>query len=122
MTIAIPVNDNSKNTDICISFGRAPFFMLYDIESGEYDFLENRAATAQGGAGIKAAQSIADSGVGALLSPRLKENAADVLTAAKINLYRTESGSVQENIKAFKEGRLQPLNDIHKGFHGNGGR
>ncbi|MEL7656405.1 MAG: NifB/NifX family molybdenum-iron cluster-binding protein, partial [Bacillota bacterium] len=69
MKIAIPVDGTSMDTSICISFGRAPYFLIYDTESRDAVFLDNSAAANQGGAGIKAAQSIADSQAEALLTP-----------------------------------------------------
>lgn len=122
MKIAIPVDDNSMKTKVCISFGRAPFFLIYDTESKESSFLNNSAAASQGGAGIKAAQTIVDSQVSALLTPRCGENAAKVINAAKIKIYKTINDSLQENIAAFNEGKLVMLTDIHPGFHGQEGK
>ena len=63
MKIAIPVDDVSMNTSVCISFGRTPYFLIYDNETKDAIFLDNSAAANQGGAGIKAAQTIVDSNV-----------------------------------------------------------
>ena len=51
---------------VSVSYGRAPYFLIYDIESEKASFVENRAAVSRGGAGIIAAQLIADSKVQAL--------------------------------------------------------
>ncbi|MFZ5974523.1 MAG: NifB/NifX family molybdenum-iron cluster-binding protein [Bacillota bacterium] len=121
MKIAIPVNDNDSKTSVCQSFGRTPFFLIYDTESQKSTFVDNSAANSPGGAGIKAAQVIADSGAGALITPRCGENAADVLRAAGIKIYKTVNASVKDNISAFNDGALPLLQDIHAGFHGHGG-
>ncbi len=60
MKIAIPVVDASMDSSICVSFGRSPYFLIYETESKESLFIENSAAESQGGAGIKAAQIIVD--------------------------------------------------------------
>ncbi len=120
MKIAIPVNDKFLESGVCESFGRAPYFLIYDIKSKESDFLENSAAVSRGGAGIKAAQLIADRKVSALLAPRCGDNAADILKAANIRLYKTMSDSISDNIKAFIEEKLPLLEDIHAGFHNHG--
>ena len=121
MKIAIPADDNNINSTVCMSFGRTPFFLIYDTETATSEFLNNSAASSQGGAGIKAAQAVVDSKVSALLTPRCGQNAADVLAAADIAIYKTEAPSLIENIAAFKEGRLAPLEEIHAGFHGKHG-
>ncbi|XCH79143.1 MAG: NifB/NifX family molybdenum-iron cluster-binding protein [Candidatus Dehalobacter alkaniphilus] len=121
MKIAIPVDDNSMDTSVCISFGRAPYFLLYDTETEENNFLDNSAAASQGGAGIKVAQNIVDSGAEAIITPRCGENAAEVLKAAEIALYKNTNNSIRDNIEALKEGKLNLLDDIHPGFHQHGG-
>ena len=122
MKIAIPVDENNIDTNVCISFGRAPYFMIYDNESKESEFIINTAAESQGGAGIKAAQIIADTKAEILLTPRCGMNAVEVLEGSKIKLYKTISLRAFENIKEFTEGKLSLLEDIHAGFHGHGGR
>lgn len=121
MKIAIPVDDKSMETTVCPSFGRTPYFLIYDTESRESIFLDNSAAASQGGAGIKAAQTVVDNGVSALLTPRCGENAAKVLEEANIKMYKTINDSVKDNIESFKEMKLSLLEDFHAGFHGHRG-
>ena len=121
MKIAIPVDEKTMGTSVCASFGRAPYFLIYDTETKQSDFLDNSAAVSTGGAGIKAAQVIVDSKANALLTPRLGENAADVLKAADIKIYKTSGASAKADIDAFIAGKLPLLDEIHAGFHGHGG-
>ena len=121
MKIAIPADEKNIDSTVCQSFGRTPFFLIYDTDTDTAEFLDNSAASSQGGAGIKAAQSIVDSKVCAVLVPRCGQNAAEVLTAAGILIYKTESSSIKDSITAFKEKRLDQLQEIHAGFHGHGG-
>jgi predicted Fe-Mo cluster-binding NifX family protein len=121
MKIAMPVDEKTMESSVCISFGRTPYFLIYDTETKESVFLDNSAAASQGGAGIKAAQAVADSQAGALLTPRCGENAAEVINAAKIKIYKTINDSIKDNIAAFQEGKLSLLDEIHAGFHGHGG-
>ncbi|GAB6180418.1 NifB/NifX family molybdenum-iron cluster-binding protein [Desulfotomaculum defluvii] len=122
MKIAIPVDDKSMETSVCQSFGRAPYFLIYDKESKESTFLDNSAVASQGGAGIKAAQTIVDNQVSALLTPRCGENAANVLKAANIEIYKTVNDSIKDNINAFIDRKISLLDDIHAGFHNHGGK
>lgn len=121
MRIAIPANEKNMEKVVCPSFGRAPYYLIYDIEKSEGAFIENSAASSQGGAGIKAAQIIVDNKVDALITPRCGQNAADVIKGANIKIYKSKSVSLNDNIKAFLENELSDLNDFHAGFHGNGG-
>lgn len=122
MKIAIPVEERSINASVCVSFGRSPYFLIYDIDTDEEKYITNVAASAQGGAGIKAAQAVIDEGAEAVIIPRLGQNAADVLNVGSIKLYKAEFGSVKHNIEQFKENKLSILTETHAGFHGRGGR
>lgn len=121
MKVVIPVESKSLDVPVCPSFGRTPLFILFDTESGNYEFLNNEAAQSQGGAGIKAAQALVDNGVNALITYRCGENAAQVLSAAKIKMYKAQDGSVTDNIVKFKAEKLNLLTDVHPGFHNHGG-
>ena len=121
MKIAIPVDEKTLESNVCVSFGRTPYFLIYDAETKESVFIDNSAATSTGGAGIKAAQMIVDNKATVLLTPRCGKNAADVIKAAEIKLFKTTSASVKDNIDDFINGKLSPLDEIHPGFHGHGG-
>lgn len=121
MKIAIPVDEKTLESSVCASFGRTPYFLIYDTETKESVFIDNSAAASTGGAGIKAAQTIVDHKANALLTPRCGQNAADVIKSADIKIYKTTSASVKDNIAAFVDGNLPLLDEIHSGFHGHGG-
>lgn len=119
MKIAIPAEDKSMDKSVYVSFGRAPYFLLYNTKTKECEYLDNSAVLNQGGAGIRAAQVIADNGVKALITPRCGENAEKVLSSAEVLIYKSIDGTIKENIDAFCEEELSLLTDIHPGFHGN---
>ena len=122
MKIALPVEEKILNIPVCVSFGRTPLFVLFDTESGEYEFIDNSAAASQGGAGIKAAQLLADNGANVIITIRCGENAVEVLKPAEITLYKAVDGTAFDNIEKFRLGELSLLNDIHPGFHNHGGK
>ena len=120
MKIAIPAEMFEQNLIVSESFGRATHFFIYDEKTAASQELENTAALSAGGAGIQAAQLVVDSGAKALLAPRCGQNAANVLLAAGIRLYRTIPAlSAMDNVKAFSEGKLDELSEIHEGLHGH---
>ncbi len=121
MKLIVPVENKSLDAPVCPSFGRTPLYVLVDTENGNHEFLDNAAAASQGGAGIKAAQMLVDSGAAAIITYRCGENAAQVLNAAGVKMYKAQDGSVKDNIAAFKEGKLSLLTETHPGFHNHGG-
>ena len=118
MKIVIPVDEKEPENSVCVSFGRAPYFMLHDTEGKITEHIANTAAEAQGGAGLKAAQLIVDSGANALLTLRCGQNAADVLNAAQIKIYKAYGLGTAENLAAFQEGKLTLMTQFHADFHG----
>lgn len=102
---------------VCQSFGRTSAFIVVDTDTLEFEALDNETAAAQGGAGIKAAQTVADSGAQAVVAFHCGENAADVLKAADIKLYKAVSGTAGEMVEKYKKGELKELTEIHPGYH-----
>ncbi len=121
MKIALPA-DNNINANVCVSFGRAPYFAVYDTESKTIAYIVNSAATSSGGAGIAAAQLLVDAGASCVITPRCGENAAAVLKAAGVELYKTEGDDLMKNIELHQNNRLSLLSEIHSGLHNHGRR
>ena len=119
MKIAVPMNEQSLDTDVCPSFGRAPYFLFYNSVTKETYYLDNTAVASQGGAGVRAAQVIVDHGVKAVIAPRCGENAAEVFRKAEVFLYRSIPGTARQNIEAHLNNQLPLLNEFHAGFHGH---
>lgn len=118
MIIGLPVNTDNLEKGVSPSYGRAPFYYIYDSETKEGKFVDNPAATEAGGVGIKAAQLIIDLKVDTLITPRLGDHAAQVLNEAEVELYKSEGDNIMENIEACLEGKLEKLTEIHAGLHG----
>lgn len=119
MLIGIPCNIKDLNSAVGESFGRSNYYLIYDTENNNSNFVINHASNSQGGAGVKAAQVIVDYKVDALITPQLGENAAIVLKAADIKIYKSILGTLIENISALKKDELPSLMEIHQGYHGH---
>ncbi|MBU4438811.1 MAG: NifB/NifX family molybdenum-iron cluster-binding protein [Acetobacterium sp.] len=121
MKIAIPTDEKVLASEVCMSFGRAPYFYIYETTTKMGDFIDNEAATSPDGAGVKAAQIIVDNHAEILITPRCGENAAEVFKATKLQIYKSTIGSIQDNINAYMDKKLVVLDTFHAGFHGVGG-
>lgn len=120
MRIIMPVNDDNITSGVCVSFGRAPYFMVWDTQENKATFVENPGANSSGGAGVKAAQCVVDQKVDSLIVPRIGKNASDVTDVAAIKLFQSVSDDIMENITLAIEGKLIVLTNIHPGFHNHG--
>lgn len=122
MKITIPVEENTLDAKVSSSFGRAAYFLIFDTQSDEARFIDNPAINSTGGAGILSAQTVVDAGADTLLTPRLGQNAADVIQDAGMQVFQSKEGTAKENIEACCAKTLKVLEEIHEGFHGHGNR
>lgn len=119
MKIAIPAEEKSMDSNINESFGRTPYILLYNTITKESEFLDNSAVVAQGGAGVRVAQVVADNGIKALITLRCGENAEKALSSAEVLIYKGINETVKRNIEKFIAEELYLLDEFHEGFHGH---
>lgn len=74
------------------------------------------------GAGISAAQFIANKNVDALISGAVGPNAFNILKQIGIEVYKLQSGTVKENLKLFTENKLDEITSSSSGGPIAGGR
>jgi predicted Fe-Mo cluster-binding NifX family protein len=109
MIIAMTAREPEFETELEPRFGRAPYFILVETETGEWRTVKNAGAGASGGAGTQAAQILSEEGVKALICGRVGPKASDALEAANIDGYRSESRALGEVLDAFKGGGLSRI-------------
>ncbi len=120
MKIAITANGKNLDAETSPVFGRCPAFVFVDTESMDFDAVDNPAGEASGGAGIQAAQLIADHGAEAVASGSFGPNAYNTLNAAGIEMYKLQGDTVRKAVEHFKAGNLTQVSAPGKG--GGGGR
>lgn len=124
----IAISATAPNLDAIVDprFGRAPYFVIADTDSMQFEAIENSSAGASGGAGISTAQMIADKAVQAVLTGSCGPNAYEVLSATGVQVITGVSGTVRDAILSFKQGGLAPISapdaPPHFGMGGGFGR
>jgi len=123
MKVAVSSNGNDLSAQVSPVFGRCPYYIFVDTESMEFEAMANPAISAPGGAGIQAAQLVANQGAKAVLTGNMGPNAFNVLQAAGVQVFTVAGGTVKEAVEAYKEGRLQVITGPSAGpYAGMGGR
>jgi predicted Fe-Mo cluster-binding NifX family protein len=122
MRIAISATDASLDAETDPRFGRCQYFIIADPETKEFEAIDNSAAMAAGGAGISAAQAIADKGIQAVLTGNCGPNAYQVLSAAGIQIITGISGKVKDAIESYRLGNLKPNDKANVPDHFGMGR
>ena len=108
MKIVITSAGNDLSAAVDSRFGRAINFILYDTDAGTFTVHDNRQnLNAMQGAGIQAAQNVADLGADAVISGHVGPKAFAVLQKAGIEMYTGATGTIQDAIDAFANGTLK---------------
>ena len=89
-------------------FGRAPYFIIVESESGAFEAVQNPLVDGAGGVGPKAAQVLISHDVKALISGQVGGHARDALAAAGIEMYTyRDGGTVKDAFDRFTASTLE---------------
>jgi predicted Fe-Mo cluster-binding NifX family protein len=118
MKVAFTTAGSSPDSLLDARFGRAPGFLVYDIDSGAAElasaapvgqYIDNQQSLdAAQGAGIQAAEIVVRSGALAVVTGHCGPKAFRVLSAAGVKVYNTDQPTVAAALEAFKAGKLKP--------------
>ena len=115
----VAVSSNEKNLDAQLDprFGRCAYFLVVNPDDMSFEALNNQSAAQGGGAGIQAGQFLASQGVAAVITGNCGPNAVQTLSAAGIELFGGQSGTVREVVERFKKGNLRPTSEANVDSH-----
>lgn len=123
MKIAISATGPDLDAQVDPRFGRCRYFVIVDMETTQFEALENSGAMGSGGVGISVAQMIAGKGVEAVITGNCGPNAHQALSAAGIKVITGVTSSVRDAIEDYKSGKLQassqPNVSAHSGMNPN---
>jgi predicted Fe-Mo cluster-binding NifX family protein len=115
----ICVSSSGKDTGSLVdpAFGRAPYLLIIDAETGNLEVVDNSATATGHGAGITAAQIIADKAVDVVLTGYVGANAFNVLHTAGIRIFEglTDRITVEKALEEFKDNAYTETTSPPKG-------
>ncbi|MCA1808204.1 MAG: NifB/NifX family molybdenum-iron cluster-binding protein [Kiritimatiellia bacterium] len=118
MKIAITSSGKNMTDMLDTRFGRAKYFIVVDTETGKGEAHDNQQnLNAAQGAGIQAAQAVANLGVAAVISGNLGPKAFQTLQAADIKMYLCDQVPVAEAVQRFQAGELKDLQSANVAGH-----
>lgn len=124
MKVVVSATDQTIDAPMDQRFGRAPWFVLVDTESGEWSAHANGAVESGHGAGIEASRAVLGLGAAAIVTGDVGPNAHRTLQAAGVPVYSARGVTVREAVEALKAGTLPqligPSAPAHAGFGGAG--
>jgi len=124
MKIGITSTGKDLNSQVDPRFGRCHYFLIVDTDTMTYEPISNESAMASGGAGIQAAQTVAGTGIKAIITGNMGPNAYQTLSASGIKVFTGATGTISEAVDKYKKGELQETNapsvTSHFGMGGTG--
>jgi predicted Fe-Mo cluster-binding NifX family protein len=125
MKICVTSNGPTMDASVDPRFGRCQYFVFVDSETMEYEAMPNPSIGASSGAGIQAAQTVADKGAGVVITGQVGPNAIQTLGATNISVVTGASGTISDAIEQYKSGGLQqsgsPTVPAYSGMGGGAG-
>jgi len=117
MKIGVSSTGENLEANVDPRFGRCKYFLIIDSDSMKYETISNESAIASGGAGIKAAQTIAKKGVKIAITGNMGPNAYQTLNAAGIKIFTGADGTVKQAIEQYKKGELKESQQANVNRH-----
>jgi len=125
LKVAVSATGPSLDASVDPRFGRCAYFVIVDMDTMQFEALQNSAQYAGRGAGIQAAQTIASKGAQVVLTGNVGPNAYQALSAAGIQIVTGAYGTVREAVMKYKQGELRstssPTAPMHYGMGGGYG-
>ncbi len=107
MKVAFTTSGTTLDAPMDDRFGRARKFLVYDVETGGLEVIDNEQnLNSPQGAGIQAAQTVSRAGASCLVTGHCGPKAFTVLEAAGIAVYTTGACTVMEALELFRAGKL----------------
>ena len=117
MKVCLSSTSNNLDAQLDPRFGRCPYLIIVDTETLQFEAIPNLAAGTKEGAGIQAAQTIANKGAKVLITGNVGPNAFRALSAANIEIITDASGTIREVVEKFKKGELKKTGSPTVGGH-----
>lgn len=109
MKVAVSSSGPSLDAMVDPRFGRASYFLIVDVDSFEFESIQNPNVMAGGGAGIQSAQLVAGKGAEAVITGNAGPNAFQALSAGGVTIYQFAGGTVRQAVEQLKAGALQAV-------------
>ena len=123
MKVIITATGGTLDAPVDPRFGRCQYFVTVDTKTMDFSAQSNMQKNAMGGAGVQAAQYVANEDVDAVVTGSVGPNAFQTLSAADVKVFTGAEGTVKDAVEALNQGLLQETETSTVGsHHGMGGR
>lgn len=111
MKVAISSEGIDLDALIDARFGRCPYFLIVETDNMSFEVLDNQNRAMGGGAGIQTAQFVASRGATAVVTGYCGPNALRALSAAGIQIFAGNTGTVKDALEKLRKGQPSPATE-----------
>lgn len=101
MKLCVSAEEPDIHAMVAEEFGHAPFFVIYDTDTGKWEAFPNDAPEAGVGAGIVAAETVIKHGPQVVLTGYIGTHGEKKLRSANIRIVQDEEGTVLSAIDKY---------------------
>lgn len=117
MKICVTASSGGLDAQLDPRFGRCQYFLIVDSDKMDFEVMPNMGAKTMGGAGIQAAQAVANKGVEVVITGNVGPNAFQTLSVAGIKIITGAFGTVRDVIEMYNSGQLKEPSGATVGEH-----
>jgi len=122
MKIAVSSSGKDLDSQMDPRFGRCAYFVIVETDDMSFEAFDNENIALGGGAGIQSAQFVASRGAGVVITGNCGPNAVQTLSAAHVEVFVGQSGTVREAIERYTRGDIKSTSTPNVADHyGMGG-
>jgi predicted Fe-Mo cluster-binding NifX family protein len=107
MKIAVTSTGPTLDNPVDPRFGRCAYFVIVETNDMSFEAFDNESIALGGGAGIQSAQFVASQKIDAVITGNCGPKALQTLSAAKIQIFAGQSGTVREVVERYKKGDIK---------------
>lgn len=107
MKLALSSTGRELDSQLDPRFGRSAYFIIVDTDDMSFNAFENEQTGMTSGAGISSANFVISKGIKAVLTGNCGPKAMQVFSAAGIDVFTGQTGSVKNAVENYKKGNMQ---------------
>ena len=108
MKVAVSSSGTHLDSPIDPRFGRCAYFVIVNTDDMRFEVFDNEGIALGGGAGIQSSQFVVSKGAGAIITGNIGPNAVQTLSAAGVEIFIGQTGSVREAVERYRSGDIKP--------------
>ncbi len=106
MKVCITAFGEKEDSSVDLRFGRASFFVFFDLNNRTIEGIVNPNVDSSSGAGIQSAQLVISKGAEVVITGHVGPNAFTTLNASGVSIFTGAVGTVKEAISSYEAGKL----------------